>query len=911
MKKSFFINSYYDYDKEIKEKYGDKSVVFFQKGKFFELYSISPTFPKLCELMNLTCTKVNKKNEVSAECPYMAGFLVDTLDKFSRPLLNNNYTIIVVEETDTDFKSKKKIRTITKVLSPSTYIDSISEDIKPLLSIYISNEETVSYSSINLSTGIVYFHPDHTFKKFEKSIYLSNIIEQINPSEILFSFESEATKDIFENDEDFQIFMNSIKLKNILVHKGKVIASTEITKIKYQNEFLEKIYKINTIGISAIEFLNLSFYNITSLILLFQFAIDHEHLLINKIKKPSIINNNDIVNLTENTITQLHLYEIIKHISFVQTKMGSRLLEEYILYPIHSVKKLNNRYNNIKYYQTIYTDNNKLWLDIIDELKTICDIDKLFRKLCNYKIQYNELIVLFNSIKSSLRVLQLIENKDKIDKYKSTIHNLNVLIKQFQKNIMLESIDNTIFNIGIYLDLDKLYLEESRLKNRVDEINLEISNLDSTSSGEVENKKLKVGTCNDSLYFITTKTKASILKKEDKQNQLIIVKMQSETRISTNELNNIAILLSEVRKNIQTLNNKYFKEFCSTIINLYTNTIYNISKIISEIDLYSSCVEVINKYNFTIPIISTTKDRTLIIKEIRHPLVEKLCSDTFVTNDIELNSESSMLLYGVNYSGKTILLKSVCLSLILAQAGLPIPATKMTYYPYKNIITKIAISDNLLSNQSLFTNEIREIKNMIDKSNSDTIIFADELCNGTEYNSAISLVSATILSIIKNNCPFIFTTHFHSLVNDITEIKELICDSNKLKIYHMKVRIEDKLIFDRKLCEGIGIDKYGIEIAQYMKLPTEFIYLANTIRNKLEGKELLVSTKTSRYNSSVYMTECRNCKSNNNLHTHHIVYQSNYKQEDVRKHYSNNLMVLCEKCHVDIHSNKLKINDIK
>ena len=188
---------------------------------------------------------------------------------------------------------------------------------------------------------------------------------------------------------------------------------------------------------------------------------------------------------------------------------------------------------------------------------------------------------------------------------------------------------------------------------------------------------------------------------------------------------------------------------------------------------------------------------------------------------------------------------------------------------------------------------------MIDCSSANSIILADELCSGTEINSALSLVSATILHLANNNCKFIFTTHYHQLI-DIPQIKNL----NNVKPFHMKVDIQNgKLVFNRTLQPGKCMDNYGIEIAQFMKMPMEFIHLANTIRDNLTDN--YVVGKVSRYNSNIFMTDCKICGSKKDLHTHHIIFQSQMITKE--KNYKNNLVVLCEACHHKVHKGVLDI----
>jgi DNA mismatch repair protein MutS len=883
--KKTLVQTYYDFEKDLKQKFGENSILFLQKGKFYELYSISSNFPIICDLINIFCTRVNNKikEDISSNNPYMAGFPIDSVDRYIRVLLNNNYTIGIVDETGNNITNTCKKRELTRILSPSTYIENDNNYLlcKPLVAVYITEENIISITNVTLSTGIITIYPETKYKESK----LLSILSQNNPSEIIFYFDTQIQLNNFQ-----QIISNNIIFQKTLVHIK--IINKELKKINYQNEFLDKIFKLKTLGITTIECLHLEKFNITisCLIVLLQFAIDHDSLIVSNLKKPILLSNSNIVTLSDNTITQLHILEIIKHIDHTSTKMGSRLLKERIMYLISSQKKLTERYNEINTYLNLENKEH-----VIMELKKICDIDQLYRKLSIIRIQFNELIKFYNSIKISKKILEFIFDKNlELSKINiNTLKNLNKFILNFEKTINFNS-QNVIFNNNIYTDLDILVNEQKELFNKVNIISDSISKLD---NGD----KLKLGTCNDEFYFIVNKSRSSILK--SKNNNLILKNTKTEYRISTIELDNLAIRNIDLSKDIELLNTKLYKEYCKYISNTFALTIHNTSKLISEIDLNLSLSILINQYNFNIPSINKI-DNDLNIKDMIHPLIELNHPSGCVPNDVNLNDNlNGMLLLSINFSGKSSYLRSTAICLILAQSGFPIPAKSMKFKPFKTIITKIATGDDLLSCQSLFTNEVKEIKNMIELAGKDTIIFADELCNGTEIISALSLVSSTIINITKKKCKFIFSSHMNQLLN-IKEIKEL----TNVKPFHFSVRIENKLIFDRKLVEGNCESNYGIEVAQYMKLPNDFIYQANQIRNVLNNNTSIISTKTSRYNNNIYMTECKICKNKTDLHTHHILFQSNFSKDNKTKNYKNNLVVLCEDCHTSLHQGKIEIN---
>ena len=72
-----------------------------------------------------------------------------------------------------------------------------------------------------------------------------------------------------------------------------------------------------------------------------------------------------------------------------------------------------------------------------------------------------------------------------------------------------------------------------------------------------------------------------------------------------------------------------------------------------------------------------------------------------------------MLVYSVNACGKSTLMKSVGINIILAQAGMYVPAESFTFSPYHTILTRIWNNDNLFKGQSSFAVEMIELKSIL------------------------------------------------------------------------------------------------------------------------------------------------------------------------------------------------------
>ena len=336
----------------------------------------------------------------------------------------------------------------------------------------------------------------------------------------------------------------------------------------------------------------------------------------------------------------------------------------------------------------------------------------------------------------------------------------------------------------------------------------------------------------------------------------------------------------------------------------------------SNVDFFYCCAKNAVDKCYTRPRIDDKCDNSFInATDLRHPIIEHINTDIpYIGNDIKIGyeDEKGILLYGLNAVGKSSLMKSIAINLIMAQAGMYVAANSFQYYPYENIFTRIPGGDNLFKNQSTFVAEINEMRTILKRADSRSLIIGDELCSGTETVSAISLVTSGINYLSKIGCSFIFATHLH-------EITELDCIKNlkNVNIYHLSVKYDnenDCLIYNRKLTKGNGNTLYGLEVAKSLDLPLEFLKFANDVRKDYIGvNKEFVKTKTSVYSSDVFMDECSICKKEceevHHIKEQHTANKNNIIEDDrIHKNRKSNLVTLCSACHDKIHYDNFKVN---
>ena len=285
--------------------------------------------------------------------------------------------------------------------------------------------------------------------------------------------------------------------------------------------------------------------------------------------------------------------------------------------------------------------------------------------------------------------------------------------------------------------------------------------------------------------------------------------------------------------NMKELIKIYFYKF-NNELKTYYNEFTNAINYISNVDILFTKSFLAMEYNYCRPVIKDKYDNVsyLEAKDMRHVLIEHINKEeAYVPNDISLNKDKNgILLYGTNAVGKSSLIKSIGISVILAQSGMFVPCSEFIYYPYKSIFTRILGNDNIFKGLSTFAVEMSELRTILLNCCENSLVLGDELCSGTEIDSALALFASGVNYLCNKKSSFIFATHFHELIN-IPQIKSLLNET--LVMYHMSVqydRMNDMLIYKRKLEEGSGEGMYGLEVCKSLNMPKEFIDLAYSVR---------------------------------------------------------------------------------
>jgi DNA mismatch repair protein MutS len=313
---------------------------------------------------------------------------------------------------------------------------------------------------------------------------------------------------------------------------------------------------------------------------------------------------------------------------------------------------------------------------------------------------------------------------------------------------------------------------------------------------------------------------------------------------------------------------------------------------------------------------------------LRHPMIERLVSaqgKKYVTTDIEVSGDRSYLLHGVNSVGKSSLLKSLAIAVIMAQAGQYVAASSLVLRPFRKIFTRTGNDDNMFLHHSSFVKEMAETKAIVRHCDAHSLVVADEVCASTELDSAVQIVGCLLWLLAQRGAAFVFATHLFALQEN-HHVRQLLRRS--LRNVHLRVRFEGKqLVFERTISPGLPENRlYGAMVAEKVIDTPEFTALMAASAKTLGSDSADAPAPhgrpkgptSSRYNARVWLECCEVCgyrprqATDMPLDTHHIHAQCSadgdgYVDQHTHKNERHNLVGLCKPCHQATHAGEIAI----
>ncbi len=789
---------------EMKQKHPD-AVLLFRVGDFYETFCDDAICAS--EILGITLTRRANGAASSVE---LAGFPHHALDTYLPKLIRAGKRVAICEQLEDPKTVKNRMvrRGITELVTPGVALgDNVLEHRENnfLAAVYFAGDNTVGVAFLDISTG-------EFLTSQGAPEYIDKLLGNFAPKEVLvergkksrlevgfngrylaFELEDWVFTDQAANDRLLKQFATAslkgfgiVNMPAAVIAAGAILHYLDITK-HTQTGHITRLARIE-----EDRFVRLDKFTLRNLELLESLGDDGKSLL-------------DVIDQTV-------------------SPMGARMMRRWITFPLKDPREINRRLDVVEHFFRTPEAREELR----ELLAQIGDLERLVGKLAVGRITPREVV----QLKVSLSALEPVK------KLCSTAGQevLGAMGEQLnpcplmRERISREILDNAptaigkgtpVIASGVDAELDDL----RRLSSEGKEYLAGIQRRETEATGITS---LKIGYNNVFGYYIeVTNTHKDKVPAEWIRKQTLV----NAERYITPELKEYEEKILTAQDRIDVIENRIYAALVAAL-NDYVPAIQADAKILARLDCLLSFTRVALGNHYNRPVVDDSLE--IDIRAGRHPVIEKELppGTPYIANSLKLNNDDQqvMMITGPNMSGKSALLRSTALNVLLAQIGSFVAADSAHIGVVDKIFTRVGASDNISLGESTFMVEMNEAASILNNLSERSLILFDELGRGTSTYDGISIAWAIVEYI--NRSPLrpktLFATHYHEL-NDMEASYPGVVN------YNVSVTEADgKVVFLRKLERGGSEHSFGIHVARLAGMPRSIVERADVVLRQLE-----------------------------------------------------------------------------
>ena len=789
---------------ELKAKHPD-AVLLFRCGDFYETYLEDAVIAS--RILGITLTRRNNGNNCKGS--EMAGFPFHALDTYLPKLVRAGKRVAICDQLEDPKLTKKLVkRGITELVTPGVAMSDNVLNYKEnnfLASVHF-DKSTCGISFLDISTGEFITGegtPD----------YIEKLLSNFSPKEVLFErnrkqqFEQYFGTKFFTFQLDDWVYTEQTAKQKLLKHFG----------VKNLKGFGIDHLKSGIIASGAI----LQYLEMT------------QHTQIGHITSISRIEEEKYVRLDRFTLRNLELISpmnedgksLLDVIDNTISPMGSRLLRRWVVFPLKSEKKINDRLDIVEYFFR-----EPQFRELLDEqLHRIGDLERVVSKVAVGRVTPREMVQLKIALQAIKPIKTACEhaNNDVLKRVGEQINLCELIRDRIDRELHPDAPQlvnkGGVINDGVNEELDQLRSIAYHGKDYL----LKIQEREVEKTGIAS---LKIGYNNVFGYYLEVR---NTYKEQVPQEWIRKQTLAQAERYITEELKEYEEKILGAEEKILALETKLFNDLVIDTQE-YIQQIQTNANLIARLDCLLSGAKTAQEHKYVRPIIDNSD--IIDIKQGRHPVIETEMpvGEQYVPNDIMLDSDSQqiMIITGPNMAGKSALLRQTALIVLMAQIGSFVPAESARIGLVDKIFTRVGASDNISLGESTFMVEMTEASNILNNVSPKSLVLFDELGRGTSTYDGISIAWAIVEYLHENpraKARTLFATHYH-------ELNEMEKNFNRIKNYNVSVKeMDGKVIFLRKLTRGGSEHSFGIHVAEISGMPKSIIRRANVILKELES----------------------------------------------------------------------------
>ncbi|KAB8070177.1 muts domain V-domain-containing protein [Aspergillus leporis] len=827
---------------EIKQKFWD-TVVFFKKGKFYELYENDATIGH--QLFDLKLTdRVNMR---------MVGVPEMSLDHWANQFVAKGYKIARVDQAESALgkemrerdgkkgvKEDKVIRReLACVLTAGTLVegsmlqDDMSTYCVAIKEAIIEDSPAFGLAFVDTATGQFFlseFIDDADMTKFE------TFVAQTRPQELLLEKSTISTKTlrILKNNTGPTTIWNYLKpgkefweadiaVKELDVSEYFVSPDDENLKAwpEALREARDKELVMSAFG-ALVQYLRV-------------LKLDRDLITIGNFSSYDPIKKASSLVLDGQTLINMEIFAnsfdggsdgtLFQLLNRCITPFGKRMFKQWVCHPLVDAKKINARLDAV---DALNADPS-IRDQFSSQLTKMPDLERLISRIhaANCKAQdFLRVLEGFEQIEYTVSLLKESgSGEGVIGQLMNAMPDLNELLEYWRT-----AFDRTkARENGILVPKPGVEEDFDNSQEYIEELHRELDNLLKRVRRELGSTAICYRDNGKEIYQLEVPIKVkNIPKNWDQMSATKQVK-----RYYFPELRTLIRKLQETQETHSQIVKEVAGRFYARFDEHYTIWLAAV-RIISQLDCLISLAKASSALGQPScrPVFVDNERSVLEFEELRHPCLLSSVED-FIPNDIILGGDGANidLLTGANAAGKSTVLRMTCVAVIMAQIGCYLPCQSARLTPVDRIMSRLGANDNIFAAQSTFFVELSETKKILSEATPRSLVILDELGRGTSSYDGVAVAQAVLHHVATHiGALGFFATHYHSLASEFEGHPEITPK-------RMKIHVDDearRVTFLYKLEDGVAEGSFGMHCAAMCGISNKVIERAEVAAKQWE-----------------------------------------------------------------------------
>ncbi|KAH9908852.1 DNA mismatch repair protein Msh6 [Xylariomycetidae sp. FL2044] len=804
---------------EIKQKLWD-TVVFFKKGKFYELYENDATIGH--QLFDLKLTdRVNMR---------MVGVPESSLDMWVNQFIAKGYKVARVDQMETalgkemrereDAKAKKQDKIIRRelacILTAGTLVDGsmLQDDLATycvaIKESMVDDHPAFGIAFVDAATGQFFlseFEDDANLTKFE------TFVAQTNPRELILEKSRIGTKAlrILKNNTAPTTLWNYFK-------SGSEFWEAELTRRELGcNGYLSPEEGAEDVWPATLTDAQNKDLLMSALGALVQYLrvlkIERDLLSQGNFSWYNPIHKNGTLVLDGQTLINLEIFAnsvnggadgtLFALLNRCATPFGKRLFRQWLCHPLCNIQKINERLDAVDMLNADGSVRDRF----SSQMTKMPDLERLISRIHAGACRPEEFVKVLEGFEQMEYTMGLLDafggGNGLIDRLISAMPNLNEPLSYWKSafdRAKAREEKVLIPERGIEEDFDASH-------DRIVKIKDDLHQLLRKKKSELKSQSVKFTDVGKEVYQMELPKSVKVPKDWQQMSATASVK-----RYYFPELRTLVRQLQEAEEThgqlIRDVKLRLFKRF-----DVDNATWLAAIRIVSQLD----CLVSLAKTSASLgepscrPLFVDEERSVVEFEELRHPCMLNTVDD-FIPNDIVLGGASAKLnlLTGANAAGKSTILRMSCVAVIMAQIGCHVPAVSARLTPCDRIMSRLGANDNIFAAQSTFFVELSETQKILSEATPRSLVILDELGRGTSSYDGVAVAQAVLHHVATHiGCIGFFATHYHSLATEFENHPEI-------RARRMQIHVDDenrRVTFLYKLEDGVAEGSFGMHCA--------------------------------------------------------------------------------------------------